>query len=190
MQNQNYKFSKIVEIEVQLYIFGINLYKKFDNMFENIKNITNKQIIYAITFIWFMAIIWSLYFSNFGDPIANLMSGDIFANKWFVPCDLCRWARVLSYPIFVLWVLSILYGESDKIARYILPFSIAGIFLTAYNIYIQWNPTVQSFFCDPSNPCTVIDVAYFWFITIPMMAFVAFVIISIFAYISTRKNSK
>ena len=150
----------------------------------------NKQIIYAITFMWFMAIIWSLYFSNFGDLIANIMQWNLFSWKAFVPCDLCRWARVLSYPIFGLGLMSIVYNESDKIAKYILPFSVAGIFLTTYNIYIQWNPSADSFFCDPSNPCTVIDVAYLWLITIPMMAFVAFVIISILTYTSTKKNSK
>jgi disulfide bond formation protein DsbB len=151
---------------------------------------TNKQIIYMITLIWLFSILWSLYFSNFGDPVLNIMEWHFFSWKAFEPCNLCRWARVLSYPIFALWALSMIHDDHDNISKYILPFALGGTILTAYNVYIQWNPTVQSFFCDPSNPCTNIDVAYFGFITIPMLAFVAFVIISILSYMSIRKPSE
>lgn len=151
---------------------------------------TNKQIIYFMTFVWLMSILWSLYFSTYWDPVLNIMQWHLFSWEAFVPCDLCRRERIVSYPIFILWLCAIFYKD-ERVARYILPFSLIGLALTIYHVCIQSFQIANTWFCSPSNPCSVIDVTYMWFLTIPMMALISFVILVICSMISISKsNSK
>ncbi len=128
-----------------------------------------------------LAMLWSLYFSNFGDPIANILAGHLFAANGFEPCHLCRWSRILMYPLVVIaWIA--LVRKDETIAYTILPFSLAGVALTTYHYTIQYVNSLNVFSCAPGNPCTTIDWKIFGFVTIPALAWIAFVVISVCAW--------
>lgn len=126
-----------------------------------------------------LAMSGSLYFSNFGDPIGNMSKGDLWGGVGFEPCHLCWWARILMYPL--VWITLIgLLRKDVKIAYTILPISLVGVGLTTYHYIIQYVNSLNVFTCAPGNPCTLID----WkigFITIPALARIAFVVISLCA---------
>lgn len=136
-----------------------------------------------------LAILGSLYFSNFWDPIANIVHGNFFGWPAFEPCHLCRWARILMYPLVLISGIALI-RKDEKAAYTILPFSIAWVVLTTYHYAIQYLNSLNVFSCAPGNPCTTIDRSVWWFITIPALAWIAFVVISISCLMLIVKNRK
>lgn len=82
---------------------------------------------YIIFFQALIAMLGSLYYSNYGDPVVNAQTGKFFpVDNGFEPCGMCRWSRILMYPIvwFSLWAL---IRQDRKIVTVIQRVSLAGI---------------------------------------------------------------
>lgn len=124
-----------------------------------------------------LAMLGSLYYSNFGDPVANFQAGELFVvANGFDPCRLCWWARILMYPIVLISGLA-LYFKDTKALRYIIALSIPGVGLEIYHYMLQKFDLVTSQACTMANPCEALKVDYFGFITIPFLCLTAFVVI-------------
>lgn len=155
-----------------------------------IKNCTKYQrVIWYLIFIQaLIATLGSLYYSTFGDPVANLLNGSfINVGGGFMPCLLCWFARILMYPIVLISGVGIFKGDRD-FTTYVLPLSIPGIFLEIYHYALQKLPIETLIPCTSGNPCSAMQVNYLGFITIPFLCLVAFVIITILAIINIRIN--
>lgn len=99
--------------------------------------------------------------------------------KGFVPCTLCWYQRILMYPIVLIAGIA-LYQKNVKIAFTTGIFSIIGGMLSLYHYGIQ----KLSFLQDSAPSCGTVSctgayVNYFGFITIPLLAFTAFLLIAI-----------
>lgn len=119
----------------------------------------------------------SLYFWYYGDPIANVISGDLFnlANA-LEPCSLCRYARIALYPMVMISCIW-LYDHDHGSIKYLIPLSVGWLLLTGYQIFLQAWVISESWFCIPgSKSCAIIDWEYFG-VTIPMLACASFVLI-------------
>lgn len=129
-----------------------------------------------------MAMLGSLYYSNFGDPVKNIMRGVIFhGDGGLMPCHLCWWARILMYPMVAISIMGLI-KKDNRFTSYILPLSIPGLILESYHYYIQKMPNDAFFDCSANNPCTATQaVDYFGFITIPFLAMTAFAVITALA---------
>lgn len=141
-----------------------------------------QQWLHLIIFLQaLVAMVGSLYYSTFGDPVANLQRGTFLAwGEGFMPCELCWFARILMYPIVFISYVGI--AKNDKrFTDYILPLSIIGIFLDSYHYALQKLPIANIFGCSLVNPCSALQVNYFGFVTIPFLALTAFVVISVAA---------
>lgn len=144
----------------------------------------------AIFALALSGLLGSLYYSNFGDPIANLANGPLFdASRGFEPCHLCWWARILLYPMVVISLVGII-KKDRQFTDYILPLSLIGIVLEIYHYSLQMFPSGTSAFCTLDNPCSNIEVAYGGFITIPLLAGIAFYMITVLCFINRRINKK
>lgn len=146
-------------------------------LIENMFTPLQKRLSYAILIFCLLAMIGSLYFSNFGDPIQNLFDGVLFdRSRALEPCNFCWWARILMYPIVPISIVGI-WKQDKNFTNYILPLAFLGLPLTIYHFALQMFPIETSAFCTLANPCNALQVAYFDFITIPFLAFTAFCII-------------
>jgi len=122
--------------------------------------------------------LWSLYFWYFGDPITNIMTGDLWntANA-LLPCPLCRYARIALYPMVIIsgiW----LYNHDHRSVVYCGVLSLLGALITGYQILLQAGVFAVSSVCEiGSVSCAVIDWQYLW-VTIPMLACAAFIMIA------------
>lgn len=123
-----------------------------------------------------LALLWSLYYSNFWDPIPDLINWTLFVWPWLTPCNLCRWARICMYPIILLSFLSIIYKE-DVIRKYILPLASIWIIINTFHYILQKFPIQTSQICTFDKPCDALTVDYFWFLTIPLLCWIAFAVI-------------
>lgn len=124
------------------------------------------------------------FFSRNGIKMAFMVSvvavsGSLFYAGYagFVPCNLCWFQRIFMYPEVILLGLALL-KKDEGIVDYVLSLSIVGAVISIYHNYIYFK-SLASAFCTISEPCTVAYVTEFNYITIPMMALTAFLLITL-----------
>lgn len=151
---------------------------------------------------WFQPLIWigifiqslvamlgSLYFSTFGDPVANLAAGNLFLMNGLTPCELCWFARILMYPIVFISYIGIA-KQDRRFTDYVIPLVALGIPLELYHYAIQKLPIPTFFTCSSANPCNALQVNYFGFVTIPFLCLLAFLIIAGLIVLNTVINRR
>ncbi|MCM3782206.1 disulfide oxidoreductase [Neobacillus mesonae] len=101
--------------------------------------------------------------------------------KGYTPCDLCWYQRIFMYPLTIILAIAC-YHRDSKVTRYVLPLSIIGGSISLFHILYQ---RFHTFFEDHSivacgpTPCATNYFVWLGFITIPVMAFVAFILITL-----------
>ena len=134
----------------------------------------NKSLLLA----WIAAIIatlGSLYFSEV---------------QHFIPCTLCWYQRIFMYPLAVILGIAV-YRNDDGIYKYVLPLSIIGMIISGYHTVLQKIPYLQQFeMCTTGVPCSKDYLNWLGFITIPLMAFIAFTIITICLVVLARSKKE
>jgi disulfide bond formation protein DsbB len=96
----------------------------------------------------------------------------------FVPCTLCWYQRIAMYPLTVITLVGILKHD-DQLPDYVLPLSIVGAGLSTYHYLTQLGVVPHSGVCSVGVPCDTRYVDYLGFVTIPLMALTAFVLITV-----------
>lgn len=96
----------------------------------------------------------------------------------FIPCTYCWYQRILMYPLVVLIIVGIVKGD-ELLPNYVLPLSIMGIFMSTYHYLTQWGIFSESTACTAGTPCSMRYINWLGFITIPAMAWIAFVAITV-----------
>lgn len=110
----------------------------------------------------------------------------------FIPCELCWYQRIFMYPqVFLLGMAFV--RKQFIIARYTLMLSVIGGTISSYHYFIQKVPFFRN--TAPSCsivPCTGDYLNWLGFITIPLLALIAFIFISVISYrvIQMEKEGK
>lgn len=129
---------------------------------EKALRVQNKLKTYSLELSFGLATIattGSLYFSNI---------------LGYEPCRLCWFQRILMYPLVLILGIGILF-EDDNVTDYALPFAMIGLPLAFYHSLIQRYSQFQSSGCSVfSISCSTEYTFHFGYITIPVMATVAF----------------
>ena len=120
--------------------------------------------------------------------IGSLFYSDIAG---FTPCVLCWYERILMYPM-VFITGAALYWCDTYVLRYTWVLSIIGVFLSMYHYLLQIGVITFSTCSLVGYSITCSDRFFlrFGYITIPMMAFSAFVIIAITSYVSYPRTGE
>ena len=135
---------------------------------------------FALVVAW-TAMIGSLYFSEVNH---------------FEPCRLCWYQRILMYPLTVIIPVGILRRDSG-LPAYALPLSILGAAVATYHTLLQkasYLPAAirglctESAACKAGVPCSSDYINWFGFITIPILALAAFLLIT-FAMSAARRDA-
>lgn len=109
------------------------------------------------------------------------MIGSLFFSErmGFVPCTLCWYQRILMYPL-VLFLGIAFYRNDRGIFKYVLPMSVIGMLTSGYHYALQKNPSLDEFSaCTSGVPCSGQFINWFGFVTIPFLALIAFIFITI-----------
>ena len=103
----------------------------------------------------------------------------------FTPCILCWYQRILMYPQLLMTFLALIRKEK-KILPYLLLLSILGALIAGYHYLgqVNENTTLPCQVIGYSASCTETFFLEFGYITIPMMALVAFLLIGILWHIT------
>jgi len=123
----------------------------------------------------------SLLFSFIVALAATL--GSLFYSEvaGYEPCKLCWYQRIFMYPQIVLLAQAVRWKDY-KFSKYSLSLSIPGAAVAAYHYLLQVGvvPGVTCTSVGYSISCSQRFVMQFGYITIPMMALTAFLLIIVF----------
>ncbi|MEK7114916.1 MAG: disulfide oxidoreductase [Patescibacteria group bacterium] len=109
----------------------------------------------------------------------------------YEPCKLCWFQRIFMYPQVILLGMALI-KKDYKIASYSIILSIIGAVIAGYHYLLQlgFAPNLPCSAIGYSVSCSQKFVMQFGYITIPMMAFSAFVLIALlFAGYYQNKNN-
>ena len=107
----------------------------------------------------------------------------------FVPCQLCWYQRILMYPLVLIIGIG-LYIDDEKLPWYVLPFSVSGTFVSTYHYLHQktdWFTELAT--CTEGVPCSGEYINWIGFMTIPFLALIAFIAITVLM-ISRLRSAK
>lgn len=95
----------------------------------------------------------------------------------YTPCDLCWYQRIFMYPLVIVLGVAA-YKQESTILPYVLPLVVIGGGISIYHIIIQKLPkdsTIAA--CGPTS-CLDDYLNWFGWLTIPMLALTAFILIA------------
>ena len=94
----------------------------------------------------------------------------------FIPCTLCWYQRIAMYPLVP--VLAVAAARRDLGVRAsVLILGVTGGTISTYHVLLERGVVTESGACEATNPCTLIWVERFGYLTIPGMALSAFALI-------------
>jgi disulfide bond formation protein DsbB len=97
----------------------------------------------------------------------------------FAPCKWCWVQRIFMYPlVFILGIAAV--RKDHSVYRYVLPLSVVGGCFSIYHYLIQKVPYFHNNATSCGQvPCDFDYLDWFGFITIPLLALIAFVLITV-----------
>lgn len=107
----------------------------------------------------------------------------------FIPCNLCWFQRIFMYPL--AWILGRACYRNDRSQiGYVLPLSLVGGSISLYHYAEQKIPGLARILpCNTGVPCNVDYIDWFGFVTIPLLALVAFALISVLLWIGRERRT-
>jgi disulfide bond formation protein DsbB len=92
------------------------------------------------------------------------------------PCLLCWYQRILMYPLALILPIGILRRDRG-LHLYVLPLALLGAPISLYHHLLITTDLFEPPRCTSGVPCNVDYLNWFGFITIPLLALIAFLII-------------
>ena len=95
----------------------------------------------------------------------------------FEPCELCWYQRIAMYPLVV--VLAVAFVRRDAaVWATAIPLALLGALISAYHVAIQYQPGLEVTQCSGATPCSMRFFALYGFVSIPVMAGAAFLLVA------------
>ncbi len=105
----------------------------------------------------------------------------------YIPCTLCWYQRILMYPLVLILLVSLIEGDKG-VFKYVLPFSVIGLGVSAYHYLLQLGAFGDATGCTIGVPCNARYINWLGFITIPALALTAFILITTISLIARYKT--
>ena len=91
------------------------------------------------------------------------------------PCVLCWYQRIAMYPLVVIIGIGIITRD-NRMKIYALPLALAGLAISVYHNLLYYGILPESIApCTQGISCTSKQIEWLGFITIPLLALVAFI---------------
>jgi len=126
----------------------------------------------------------SLYIALLAAWIA--MTGSLYFSEvmGYIPCTLCWHQRILMYPLTAVIAVGLLRRDWH-LPYYVLPLSVFGLAMSTYHYLLEKTDLFDAMAaCRQGVSCTTQWINWFGFVTIPFLALVAFLVITIMSVIA------
>lgn len=106
------------------------------------------------------------------------MAGSLYLSEvaGFVPCRLCWYQRIAMYPLMLI-IGAAAATRWRGVRPYAAVLAGGGAVVSIYHLVLERYPSLESSTCDPANPCSLIWVKRFGYLTIPAMALSGFALV-------------
>lgn len=105
------------------------------------------------------------------------------------PCLLCWYQRICMYPLVIIIAVGI-WKKDKNLPYFVLPFSIAGLIISAYHNLLYYNIIPESIEpCTLGISCTTRQLEWFGFITIPLMSLGTFALITFLTLLYKKQSA-
>jgi len=101
----------------------------------------------------------------------------------FEPCRLCWYQRIAMYPLVLLLGIAAVRRD-DGIRLYGRVLAAIGAVISAYHVALEWIPALDTGACGLGPSCSIIWFRALGFISLPILALIAFV--TTFTLLSVR----
>lgn len=108
----------------------------------------------------------------------------------FPPCVLCWYQRICMYPLVLIFLLG-LFPPNKIVIKFSLPLVLIGWGISIYHNLLYYKILPESVApCVQGISCTTVFINWFGFITIPLLAFIAFTLILTLIIFMIYKNQE
>jgi len=118
-------------------------------------------------------VVWALFVAL----VAMLGSLYLSDGVGLLPCKLCWFQRIAMYPLVFVLGVGFLRGDAG-VWRFALPLPLVGLVISGYHVAVQYRPSLDLIPCDAGGECSVRYLLVFGFVSIPVMAGGAFMLIT------------
>lgn len=131
------------------------------------------RFLWLIFILSLISTIWSLYYGYFWDFVHNLQTWDLFnAANALIPCNMCRYIRVFTYPIVFISLIGIL-RKDPNVSYSIMTLSIVTLLFCVYKYLLEMKVVSMSgdpFLCTTSEAdCSEAKPLYLGFISLALL---------------------
>ncbi|MEK5028144.1 MULTISPECIES: disulfide oxidoreductase [unclassified Paenibacillus] len=129
-----------------------------------------------------------LYLAWFVSVIA--VAGSLYLSEvlHYEPCRLCWFQRIFMYPQLILLGIATYRGDK-RIIPYVLPLCLIGGSISLYHYAEQKIPALSKILpCKIGVPCNEDYLNFLGFITVPLLALIAFALIAILLWTGRQEE--
>jgi disulfide bond formation protein DsbB len=122
-------------------------------------------------------------------PALLAMIGSLYYSEivHYQPCTLCWYQRIAMYPLVL--ILGIAAWRRDLGVRiYAIPLAAVGAAISAYHYLLEWFPALDTGACTVGIPCTQVWFRQFGFVSMPLLALIAFLLVIAFLLLAIRRD--
>lgn len=134
---------------------------------------------------------WSLVFLAWlTATLATLGALFISEVMALAPCVLCWYQRIFMFPLLVILARG-LFPFDPKVVRYALPLATLGMLVAGFHLLLVTGYIPETLTpCRQGTPCSTVQIEWFGFVTIPLLSFLAFLVINALLLASTLRSPK
>lgn len=138
--------------------------------------ISSPQRRYCLVCAWTLALIATL---------ASLFFSEVMQ---LPPCVLCWYQRIAMYPLVLILAMGII-RKDDRVREYGIALSLVGFLIASYHVLLYYGVIPDNISpCTQGVSCTTRQIEWFGFITIPLLSWMAFLLIIISLYFSKEST--
>lgn len=134
---------------------------------------------------------WAFVFGCWVIASASTLGALFFSEVMELPpCVLCWYQRIFMFPLVLLLPLG-LFPFDRKIVRYALPLALCGWLISLFHLLLVSGFIPESMTpCTQGVPCKEVQIQWLGFVSIPLLSFVAFSVISALMIAARFRTSK
>jgi disulfide bond formation protein DsbB len=119
--------------------------------------------------------------------LGGLFLGEVMG---ITPCVLCWYQRIFMFPLVFVLAAGLLPLD-PRLVRYAMPLAVGGWVVSLYHLLLVAGLIPQAATpCTAGVPCSDAEVVFLGFVTIPLMSFAAFTMITALLLITHFKSRK
>jgi disulfide bond formation protein DsbB len=118
---------------------------------------------------------WNLVFASWLFAAVATLGALFFGEVMKVPtCSLCWYQRIFMFPLVFILAIG-LFPFDRRIVRYALPLAVAGWLLASWHVLLVEGVIPEDATpCSQGIPCSQTYARWLGFVTIPLLAWIAF----------------